>query len=89
MIKSIQPVLKLSGSADKIFDEIARPNIRHQLTFEFSLEEIGELLGFIVSAELLEKADEQIKSGGSEIPARLLLEFIKAAEVINKPGLAR
>jgi len=75
--------LKLSGNVDRIFEEVANPDFRYELTVELSIQEIAELLGFMVSAKLLESADQQIKDGGSQTPARLLLEFMKAAEIAN------
>ena len=84
MIVRIEPQLRLSGDIDKIFDEVLKPTVAYNLTVSLTMEQVKTLLAWITQQELFVAANETIKAGGSVIPAQLLLEFIKAVEVILK-----
>ena len=84
MIIRIEPQLRLSGDIDKIFDEAFKPTIAYNLTVSLTMEQIMALLDWITKQELLVAANEQLKEGGSVVPAQLILEFIKTVEAILK-----
>lgn len=82
MIVRIEPQLRLSGDIDKIFDEAFKPTIAYNLTVSLTMEQIMALLDWITKQELLVAANEQLKEGGSVVPAQLIMEFIKTVEAI-------
>lgn len=84
MIVRIEPQLRLSGDIDKIFDEAFKPTIAYSLTVSLTMEQIMALLDWISSQKLPVAANEQLKEGGSVVPAQLMLEFVKAVEAILK-----
>lgn len=84
MIVRIEPQLRLSGDIDKIFDEAFKPTIAYNLTVSLTMEQIMALLDWITKQELLAAANEQLKAGGSVVPAQLILEFVKSVEAILK-----
>lgn len=84
MIVRIEPQLRLSGDIDKIFDEVFKPTVAYNLTVSLTMEQIKALLGWITKQELLVAVSEQIKEGGSVVPAQLMLEFVKVVEAILK-----
>lgn len=84
MIVKIEPQLRLSGDIDKIFEEVMKPSVAYNLTVSLTMEQIKALLDWITKQELFVSANEQLKAGGSVVPAQLMLEFIKAVGVILK-----
>ena len=84
MIVRIEPQLRLSGNIDKIFEEVMKPSLAYNLTVSLTMEQIQALLDWISSQQLFAAANEQLKAGGSVVPAQLMLEFTKAVEVILK-----
>ncbi len=84
MIVKIEPQLRLSGDIDKIFDEAFKPTIAYNLTVSLTMEQIMALLDWITKQELPVAANEQLKAGGSVVPAQLMMEFVKVVEAILK-----
>ena len=84
MIVKIEPQLRLSGDIDKIFDEAFKPTVAYNLTVSLTMEQIMALLDCITKQELSVAANEQLKAGGSVVPAQLMMEFVKVVEAILK-----
>lgn len=84
MIVKIEPQLRLSGDINKIFNEVFKPSVAYNLTVSLTMEQIQALLDWITNQELLVAANEQLKAGGSVVPAQLMLEFVKTVEAILK-----
>lgn len=84
MIVRIEPQLRLSGDIYKILDEVLKPTDAYNLTVSLTMEQIQALLDWITKQELHVAANEQLKEGGSVVPAQLMLEFTKAVGVILK-----
>ena len=80
MIRAVVPQLQLSGNIDKIFDEVTNPTFRHQFVVSLSLEQIKDLLGWIVESGALARESEAIEAGKSRVPAQLMIEFKCAVE---------
>lgn len=83
MIRAVRPSLHLSGDMDRIFDEAFNPgpqNVRYNFVVSMSIDQIRDLLGWMVESGALQREDQAIKEGKSHTPARLMLEFKTAVE---------
>jgi hypothetical protein len=83
MIRAVQPQLCLSGDINRIFDEVMNPgpqNLRYNFVVSMSIDQIEDLLGWLVESGALKREGDAIGEGKSETPARLMLEFKTAVE---------
>lgn len=83
MIQAVQPQLCLSGDINRIFDEVMHPgpqNVRYNFVVSMSIEQISDLLGWMVESGALKREEQAIGEGKSKTPARLMLEFKTAVE---------
>jgi len=84
MITGVQPRIVLSGNADRIFEELAAPEVKYDFTVTLTLAQIADLLGWVIKQELLQAAEAEIKGGGSIVPGQLVLEFTHAVGAIRE-----
>jgi hypothetical protein len=85
MIRAVEPALHLSGDVNQILDEIRNPStdsIRYNFVVTMSLEQIQDMLCWLVESNAFQREDQAIKDGKSPTPVQLMLEFKNAVEVL-------
>lgn len=84
MITNVAPVILLSGDIDKIFDEVANPQVVYDFTVRLSQTRLTELLRWVGRDGFLKDMDAALKAGGDTTAFELVIEFIKIVEAIQK-----
>lgn len=84
IIREVNPCINLSGDIDKIIDEVMNPDVSFNFLLTLRFEQLSALLSFIADHDLLALAEQTIQKGGSAVPAQLMVEFVKAVELLAK-----